>query len=146
MPSMVNYPEPNTNEGISEMGFDKTGARYKLEAPSKKVQYALGWRTSETSAEFAVNNPAYWNAFESNTTEIEKTTASSEFYQLRLNADHVYKLIGFVSILEAPPSRIYRGFRWYNTTTGASLGLKEGLLMEQMALMQGVAVELLLPI
>jgi hypothetical protein len=129
LPSMVNYPEPDNLDGISEIGFDQTGARYKVNASSgEKLEYALGWRTGERSAEFAVNNPAYWNAFESNNSKIEKITGSSEFYRIQLAAGAVYKLVGSVSVLESPPSRIYRGFRWYNTTAGVSFGSQGGFV------------------
>ncbi len=92
-----------------------------------KQEYALAWRTSEMSANFNNGNPAYWNAFESNTTKIAQGSGSN-FYRITLSSGYVYKLIGFVSILEAPPARMYRGFRWYNVSTGSYFGSQGGFV------------------
>lgn len=127
LPSMVNYPEPDNLDGISEIGFDQTGARYKVNSTSgEKLEYALGWRTSEMRANFNNGDPAYFNAFESNTTKI--TSPGGNYYRITLASGYVYKLMGFVSILEAPPSRMYRGIRWYNVSTGGYFGSQGGFV------------------
>jgi hypothetical protein len=92
---------------------------------SSKQEYALGWRISEMSANFNSGNPAYWDAFESNTTKIAQVGIGN-FYRITLSSGYVYKLMGFVSILEAPPYRIYRRFRWYNVSTGSYFGSQGG--------------------
>lgn len=126
IPSIQNYPEDDNPEWL--IGIDNQGERVKVpeKGESVKLEYALGWRTSETAVNFDNGDPAYFNAFESNTTKI--TSPGGNYYQITLSSGYVYKLIGFVSILESPPSRLYRGIRWYNVSTGSYFGSQGGFV------------------
>lgn len=129
VPSILNYPE--TKDPTYLLGIDEVGDRIKV--PGKvlpsKLEYALGWRNSEMLQKFNEKNQAYFNNFESNTTKIIKNKhPGANYSQIVLSSGFVYKLIGFVSILESKPSRIYRGFRWYNVLTTEFFGSQGGFV------------------
>ncbi len=94
----------------------------KVELP---IEYALGWRTSDYSSNFAVNNPVYWENFETNTKSIQKGTGNT--YQLTLRAGKVYKLTGYVALREQSNALFGRRFRWFNVTKNTYIGSEGGI-------------------
>ena len=126
VPSVTNYPENQDANWI--VGFENDGEKVKV-PNNKKLEYALGWRTSEMTTNFDTGDPAFFDNFESNTTNITLPGSPNpgvNYHQITLSPGYVYKLIGFVSILEAPPSRMYRTFCWYNMSENQYFGSHGG--------------------
>ncbi len=123
IPSMVNYPEPATMEGISEIGFDETGARYKV-TPTTKLEYALGWDTSGRSTSFPVNTPVVWNNFETNSESIKKS--GSTYQGIILSPGKTYRLLGSFCVISSGTSEMRRRIRWFNVTKNQWIGCEGG--------------------
>lgn len=132
MPSMVNYPEPNTPEGISEIGFDQTGARYKVSntSPSATVDYLLAESDLESDVDISLTTNIVWNqsTIQTLTGNIIKSVSTTRF---ELEPGHTYELIALVPLKGASEST---GdgvqWQWFESKNDTAIGIKGSALKD----------------
>ena len=121
MPSMVNYPEPVTNEGMSEMGFDQTGARYRISSLRDDFDHFFGWRNSDFGTAFPVGTKMEWNQFEEGKGKIKKVGTGATFTNFELQPGYLYKLTAQLSLGSSSGGQIRRQYQWFDPSS--SIGM-----------------------
>jgi len=123
VPSTVNYPEPSASQTINKIGFDSTGARYKVTnaSPSNSGDHLIA-ESFFVDAQININTTIPWNETTVQTQNGDLIQAVSQTH-FELQPGHMYELIALVP-LKAASTTTSTGvqWQWYHGTT--PLGIK----------------------